>query len=192
MLESVEIFVNNEVNGYGESNEVDSLTPRSDDNFDDGFQDDYRSDDESSYAFSPRESWQSTRSTSPTTAAILNSSSRSSVTKPKPYTESSARLAAIFPSSKSSKAKALLVAVKTVSASLKCISESELKYIASTQNEVIAMREKYRALVHDHQRICQEIEVSILKSKMWWIFCNFYVPIIDFTTSTQSIVRVFG
>jgi hypothetical protein len=189
MLESVETFINNEVGDGGSDGDGDGYTddddyedswrqqdeeseaPSDDSNRDEDEDEEDEEEDSSRGAHAHRESWQSTRSLSPTTAAIRNSSGSSSsssggtaaaatkTSSSQPYTESSARLAAIFSPERSSQAKALVVAVKTVTASFKCISEEELEYIANTRHEVLHTRNKYQALVHDHQRISQEIEV---------------------------------
>ena len=88
-----------------------------------------------------------------------------------PYVDSATRLAAIFPPERSTKVKALMLAVQTVTASFKCISLDELKFISTTQCDVLQSRDKYQALVHDHQRISQEIEVSVfvsLRVNLFW------------------------
>jgi len=167
-LESVESFISNEVNNGGHSNYddyEDESTLQSDVMSDPGDDDnDYNDDENSSYYgnYTHRESWDSVRSNSPTTAAITKNGSTSAgsskLLSSKHHMDSSARLAAIFSTERSSKAKALVLAVKTVSASLKCIAEGELNYVSGVQQEVLITRDKYSALVHDHQRISQEVE----------------------------------
>lgn len=81
---------------------------------------------------------------------------------PKPHVDSATRLAALFPAEKSSKAKALILALKTVTAGFNCIAREELRFLSTAQQEVAATRVQYNAVVLDHQRLSQEIEVSFL------------------------------
>lgn len=184
----METFISNEVNGGNGYDDDDSYQDQDDDHyigddstyrsnsFDDG---DIYNDESSHGGYSHRESWQSTRSTSPTTAAIINSSSSSSVgsynntrsrnnstsqamkknSVSQPYTDTASRLSTIFPPERSTKAKALMLAVKTVTASFQCISMEQLQFITNAQRELLQGRDKYQSLVHDHLRISQEIEV---------------------------------
>ena len=166
MLESVESFIEKEVNDKAYNN-------YDDDSYMDGdgssiVRSEYDDDESSYYARGRLDSWQSFRSSSPTTPAVLsnnNSNDTTSLSKasePKPYVDTSTRLAAIFPAKRSSQMKSLILALETVTASFDCLAQQELKYVANSRQELVQTREKYQALVYDHQRISQEVHVRRL------------------------------
>lgn len=165
-IQSVEDFVSNEVDGGGLDYESADESHRYY-NDDESMQYSYMDEDEetTNYERTPCNSWQSNRSGSPITSAILGKSRErtQSISSPKAssvsktYTSTASRLAATFPVETSSKAKSLMVALKTVSASFDCMSRKEVEHSRSLHKELSKSRDRYHALVTDHQRISQEI-----------------------------------